>query len=50
MNFKKLPKIELHCHLDGSVRPSTIIDLANKNNIEIPSENIGGNKIYDGSS
>lgn len=40
MNFNKLPKIELHCHLDGSVRPSTIIDLANKNNIEIPSKNI----------
>ncbi|MGL5751906.1 MAG: adenosine deaminase [Paraclostridium sp.] len=34
MNFKKLPKIELHCHLDGSVRPSTILDLAIKNNIE----------------
>lgn len=40
MDFKKLPKIELHCHLDGSVRPSTIIDLANKKNIEIPSKNI----------
>jgi adenosine deaminase len=39
MNFKNLPKIELHCHLDGSVRPSTVIDLANKNNINIPSQN-----------
>ncbi len=40
MNFKNLPKIELHCHLDGSVRPSTIIDLAIKNNIDIPSNDI----------
>ncbi|KKY00536.1 adenosine deaminase [Paraclostridium benzoelyticum] len=40
MNFKKLPKIELHCHLDGSVRPQTIIDLANMKNIDIPSKNI----------
>ncbi len=32
-----LPKIELHCHLDGSVRVSTIIDIAKKENIEIPS-------------
>ncbi len=40
MNFKNLPKIELHCHLDGSVRPSTIIDLASKNNVDIPSNDI----------
>lgn len=32
-----LPKIELHCHLDGSVRVDTIIDIAKKENIEIPS-------------
>ncbi|WP_330490237.1 hypothetical protein [Terrisporobacter hibernicus] len=34
--LKKLPKIELHCHLDGSVRPQTIIDIAKEENIEIP--------------
>ncbi|CEQ19868.1 adenosine deaminase [Paraclostridium sordellii] len=39
MNFKYLPKIELHCHLDGSVRPSTVIELAKKKNIELPSLN-----------
>lgn len=33
----KLPKIELHCHLDGSVRAQTIIDIAKKENINIPS-------------
>ena len=36
MNLKDLPKIELHCHLDGSVRPDTIIDIAKKENINIP--------------
>lgn len=35
MDFELLPKIELHCHLDGSVRPETILDIATKENIEI---------------
>lgn len=36
MNLKTLPKIELHCHLDGSLRPETIIDIAKKEKIKIP--------------
>ncbi|BBM88029.1 adenosine deaminase [Candidatus Uabimicrobium amorphum] len=32
-----LPKSELHCHLDGSVRINTIIDLAREYKIELPS-------------
>lgn len=34
---KKLPKAELHCHLDGSLRVETIIDIAAKEGIELPS-------------
>jgi adenosine deaminase len=37
MNFTQLPKIELHCHLDGSLRPETIIDIAKREGIELPS-------------
>ena len=35
----QLPKVELHCHLDGSLRVDTILDLANKNNIKLPHTN-----------
>ncbi|EGA64927.1 adenosine deaminase [Vibrio brasiliensis] len=37
MNYFDLPKIDLHCHLDGSLRPQTVIDLAAEQNIELPS-------------
>ena len=37
--LQKLPKVELHCHLDGSLRIPTIIDLANQDKINIPTSN-----------
>lgn len=40
MNLINLPKVELHCHLDGSLRPKTIIDIAEKEGIELPSIDI----------
>ncbi len=35
--FQQLPKTDLHVHLDGSLRLETIIDLARKNDVELPS-------------
>lgn len=40
MDFVKLPKIELHCHLDGSLRPETVIDIAKMEKVDIPSYDI----------
>ena len=37
--LKELPKVELHCHLDGSLRVDTIIDLAIKQKVSLPSSN-----------
>ncbi len=39
MDYKKLPKIELHCHLDGSMRIETLCELGKKNNIDMPTYN-----------
>ncbi len=33
----KIPKTDLHLHLDGSLRLSTLIELAKKNKVELPS-------------
>ena len=33
--IKQLPKTDLHCHFDGSIRLKTLIDLAKKNRVEL---------------
>jgi adenosine deaminase len=32
----RLPKVELHCHIEGTMRPATVVDLARKNGIALP--------------
>ena len=40
--FEKLPKTDLHVHLDGSLRLSTILDLAQKLRVELPAHDEDG--------
>lgn len=35
MILKNIPKIELHCHLDGSVRAETVLEIAKAEHIEL---------------
>jgi adenosine deaminase len=44
--LNSLPKVELHCHLDGSVRVETILELAKKHNVELPKTNYDDLKSY----
>src|SRR5712671_2948775 len=43
--LRRLPKVELHCHVEGTLRPQTVADLARKHDIALPTDDIG--TIYD---
>ncbi len=38
--IKSLPKAELHCHLDGSMRVETIIEIAKEQKVKLPKETV----------
>jgi aminodeoxyfutalosine deaminase len=37
-----VPKIELHVHLEGTVRPATLLDIARRNGVALPADTVGG--------
>jgi aminodeoxyfutalosine deaminase len=41
------PKIELHVHLEGSIRPATLLDIARRNGEALPADTVAGlEEIY----
>ncbi|MBN1354884.1 adenosine deaminase family protein [bacterium] len=40
--IRLIPKSELHVHLDGSIRPTTLIELAREQGVELPSYTVEG--------
>jgi aminodeoxyfutalosine deaminase len=41
-----MPKVELHVHLEGSIRPSTLLILAERNGVRLPSRDVEGLRAF----
>jgi adenosine deaminase len=45
--LEQLPKVELHCHVEGTMRPATVLDLARRNGVALPTTELDELYRYD---
>jgi aminodeoxyfutalosine deaminase len=39
---RRVPKVELHVHLEGAIRPATLLQLARRNGVQLPAQDVAG--------
>jgi len=44
--YDLIPKVELHCHVEGAIRPSTVIDFARNANLALPFDDLSDLQQY----
>jgi adenosine deaminase len=45
--LRRVPKVELHCHVEGTLRPATVLDLARRHDIALPTSQVDEIYAYD---
>ena len=40
--IERMPKVELHVHIEGAIQPKTLLQLAQKNSINLPASDVAG--------
>jgi adenosine deaminase len=43
--LRSVPKVELHCHFEGTVRAATFADLARRHDVALPTDDVA--RLYD---